>query len=60
LKFEFEMAVGKPCITIKMEIPRKFEDFRAQFLSLEKDEQFLEEVKDLVKKRLASKRLRQS
>lgn len=51
-KREFEMAMGKPFITIKVEIPTGFEDLRAQFLSLEKDEQFHEEVKDLVKKRL--------
>ena len=51
-KREFEMAMGKPFITIKVEIPRGFKDLRSQFLSLEKDEQFQEEVKDLVKKRL--------
>ncbi len=46
------MAIGKPFITIKVEIPEGFEDFRTEFLCLEKDEQFQEEVKDLVKKRL--------
>lgn len=51
-KREFEMAIGKPFITIKVEIPEGFEDFRTQFLYLEKDEQFQEEIKDLVKKRL--------
>jgi hypothetical protein len=51
-KKEFEMAIGKPFITIKVEIPTGFENLRSQFLSLEKDEQFQEEVKDLVKKRL--------
>ncbi len=51
-KREFEMAIGKPFITIKVEIPTGFENLRSQFLSLEKDEQFNEEVKDLVKKRL--------
>jgi hypothetical protein len=51
-KREFEMALGKPFITIKVEIPIGFENLRSQFLSLEKDEQFQEEVKDLVKKRL--------
>ena len=49
---EFEMAIGKPFIVIKVEIPTGFENLRSQFLSLEKDEQFQEEVKDLVKKRL--------
>lgn len=46
------MAIGKPFITIKVEIPEGFEDCRNEFLSLERDEQFQEEVKDLVKKRL--------
>ena len=55
-KREFEMALGKPFITIKVEIPRGFKDLRSQFLSLEKDEQFQEEVKDLVKKRLLLKK----
>ncbi len=51
-KREFEMAIGKPFITIKVEIPEGFEDSRNEFLCLEKDEQFQEEIKDLVKKRL--------
>ncbi len=51
-KREFEMAMGKPFISIKVEIPKGFEDLRAQFLRLEKDEDFLMEVEDLVKKRL--------
>jgi len=60
-KRKFEMAMGKPSITIKVEIPTGFEDLHNQFLSLEKDEQFHEEVKDLVKKRLTlEKRRRKS
>jgi hypothetical protein len=51
-KREFEMAMGKPFIVIKVEIPEGFEEFRNEFLSLERDELFQEEVKDLVKKRL--------
>ena len=54
-KRKLEMAMGKPFITIKVEIPAGFENLRAHFLSLEKDEQFHEEVRDLVKKRLALK-----
>ena len=46
------MAIGKPFITVKVGIPEGFEDFRTEFLCLEKDEQFQEEIKDLVKKRL--------
>ena len=51
-KREFEMAMGKPFINIKVELPEGFEDLRAQFLGLEKDEDFLMEVRDLIKKRL--------
>ena len=55
-KREFEMAMGKPFINIRIEMPDDFEELRAQFLSLEKDERFLEEVKNLVKKRLTYER----
>jgi len=55
-KREFEMAIGRPFITLKVEIPDGFEDFRNQFLRLERDEQFQEEVKDLIKKRLTFER----
>ncbi len=51
-KREFEMAMGKPFISIKVEIPEGFEDLHSRFLNLEKDESFLEEVRDLIKKRL--------
>jgi hypothetical protein len=51
-KREFEMAMGKPFIIIRVEIPEGFDEFRSRFLHLEKDEGFLNEVRDLVKKRL--------
>ena len=51
-KREFEMAMGKPFINIKVELPEGFEDLRTQFLGLEKDQDFLMEVRDLIKKRL--------
>ena len=51
-KKEFEKALSKPFISIRVEIPKGFEDLRAEFLRLEKDEQFHEEVKYLIKKRL--------
>jgi len=51
-KRKFEMAMGKPFINIRLEIPAGFEKFSNEFLKLEKDYQFHEEVKDLVKKRL--------
>jgi len=51
-KRKFEMAMGQPFITIKLEIPIGFEKFSNEFRKLEKDYQFHEEVKDLIKKRL--------
>jgi hypothetical protein len=51
-KRKFEMAMGKPFITLSLEIPAGFEKFSNEFLKLEKDYQFHEEVKDLIKKRL--------
>ena len=51
-KRKIEMAMKKPFITLKVEIPMGFEELRTQFLNLETDAQFHEEVKDLIKKRL--------
>lgn len=51
-KREFEMAIGKPFIIIKVEIPKGFEELRTTFLRLEKNKDFLMEVEDLIKKRL--------
>ena len=55
-KREFEMAIGKPFITLKIELPAGFEEQRNTFLDLENDMEFLDEVKDLVKKSLLWKR----
>ena len=54
-KREFEMAIGKPFISLKIELPEGFEDQRNPFLKLESDGDFLDEVKDLVKKNLLRK-----
>ena len=51
-KRKFEMAMGNPFITLSLEIPAGFEKFNNEFLKLEKEQQFHEEVKDLIKKRL--------
>ncbi|UCD97207.1 MAG: hypothetical protein JSV35_03950 [Candidatus Bathyarchaeota archaeon] len=51
-KREFGMAIGKPFIQLRIEVPTGFEDMRAEFLSLETDKDFLAEVEDLIKKRL--------
>jgi hypothetical protein len=55
-KREFEMAIGKPFITLKIELPEGFEDQRNPFLNLESNGEFLDEVKDLIKKNLLCKR----
>jgi hypothetical protein len=55
-KREFEMAIGKPFIILKIELPEGFEDQRQPFLNLEGDREFLDEVRDLVKKNLLWKR----
>jgi hypothetical protein len=54
-KRQFEMAIGKPFITLKIELPKGFEKQRITFLKLENDEEFLDDVKDLVKKNLLFK-----
>ena len=51
-KREFEMAIGQPFITWKLEIPSGLEEFSNDFRKLENDQLFHEEVKDLIKKRL--------
>ena len=51
-KRKFEMAIGKPFIILQIEIPTGFEELGTEFLKLENDRQFHEEVKDLVRKRL--------
>ena len=55
-KREFEMAIGRPFITLKIELPEGFDDQRNPFLKLEYDETFMDEIKDLVKKNLLCKR----
>ena len=51
-KRKFEMAIGQPFITLRLEIPAEFEKFSNEFRKLENDYQFHEEVKDLIRKRL--------
>jgi len=51
-KRKFEMAMGTPFISLRLEIPVGFEKFNNEFLKLETDQQFHEEVKDLIKKHL--------
>jgi hypothetical protein len=55
-KREFEMAIGKPFISLKIELPEGFEDRRTQFLNLENNDEFIDEVRDLIKKNLLCRR----
>jgi hypothetical protein len=59
-KREFEMAIGKPFISLKIELPDGFEDQRQNFLKLEDDSEFLDELKDQVKKNLLIKKRKES
>jgi hypothetical protein len=58
-KREFEMAIGRPFITLKIELPEGFDNQRKPFLKLEYDEEFLDDVKELTKKNLLLKREKQ-
>lgn len=51
-KKEFEKIIGKAYITITVELPESLDEFKTEFLSLEKDEKFLEAVKKLVERHL--------
>ena len=55
-KREFKMAIGKPFITLKIELPDGFEDQRLTFLKLDEDCDFIDEVCDQVKKNLLIKK----
>jgi hypothetical protein len=55
-KREFEMAIGRPFVILKIELPEGFEDQRNLFLNLEGDGEFLDEIRDHVKKYLLFKR----
>jgi hypothetical protein len=55
-KIEFEMAIGKPFIPLRIELPEGFDDQRKTFLNLESNGDFLDEVRDLIKKNLLWKR----
>ncbi len=54
-KKEFEKIIGRPEITITVELPESLDEFKTEFLSLEKDEKFVEAVKKLVELRLKEK-----
>jgi len=55
-KKEFEKIIGKPTITITLDLPEELTDLKAEFLLLEKDKKFLEAVEKLAGKYLKKKR----
>lgn len=55
-KRKFAMVLGKPFITLKVEIPAGYENVSTQFLRLEHHKGFLDEVQKLVKKWLSTKK----
>ena len=57
---EFEKIMGKPAITITVELPEGMEDLRERFLRLEKDENFLKAVEKLAEKHLKRKKSQDS
>ncbi len=55
-KKEFEKIIGRPTITLTLELPEDLIDLKEEFLSLEKDEKFLKSVEKLVERRLKQKK----
>lgn len=47
-KSEFEKVIGRPKIAITVELPKRFEKYKSEFLSLEENEQFLKKVQKTV------------
>ena len=55
-KKEFEKIIGKPTITITVCLPEELAECKAEFLLLEKDNEFLKAVEKLAEKCLKKKR----
>ena len=55
-KRDFQMAIGKPFIVLRIELPDGFEDQRLAFLKLEEDCEFIDDIKDQVTKNLLIKK----
>lgn len=54
VKKEMEELVGRSKISITLELPEELEGFKAEFLALEKNDDFKREIQKLVKKRLTT------
>ena len=59
-KKEFEKIIGRPKITITVELPESLDEFKTEFLSLEKDERFVDAVKKLVERCLKKEQRKKS
>lgn len=55
-KKEFEKIIGRPTITLTLELPEDLKDLKEEFLSLEKDDDFLKAVEELTEKYLKQKK----
>lgn len=51
-KRDFQMAIGKPFITVKIDLPKGFEDDREEFMNLQENHDFQDELTEFVKKNL--------
>jgi hypothetical protein len=51
---EFEDIIGRT-ITITIDLPEGLDEYREDFLTLEKDEKFIEIIKNVIKERLTKK-----
>ena len=54
-KKDFEKVLGKPSITVTLELPEDLKEQKAKFLSLEKDEKFLKDMEKLMRKHMKKK-----
>lgn len=52
VKKEMEALVGKPKISITLELPEELEAFKTEFLALETNAEFKREIQKLVKNKL--------
>ena len=51
-----EQSIGRPHISLDVELPKGCEDMEKEFKSLSEDKEFMDELRDLVKKHLDRKR----
>ena len=57
VKKEMEELVGKPKISITLELPEELEAYKTEFVALETNAEFQREIQKLVKKKLINNKL---